>query len=61
MGETAGVILEAYRPENAESRDQFHVADLFDTLFEQYSVTISVIEEAMDRNDVLNAKSLQMY
>lgn len=48
LEETAGVIMEAYRPENAGSRDKFHVADLFDTLFEQYSVTITVIEEAMD-------------
>ena len=48
LEETAGVIMEAYRPENTESRDQFHVADLFDTLFEQYSSTITAIEKATD-------------
>ena len=48
LEETAGVIMEAYRPENTESRDQFHVADLFDTLFEQYSSKITAIEKATD-------------
>lgn len=45
MEETAVVIMEAYRPENAGSRDKFHVADLFDTLYEQYFNTITEIEK----------------
>ena len=32
--------------EKTESREGFHVADLFYTLFEQYSVTITVIKES---------------
>lgn len=48
LEETAGVIMEAYRPENTESREGVHVADLFDTLFEQYSSTITAIEKTTD-------------
>lgn len=51
LEETAGVIMEAYRPENAGSRDKFHVADLFDTLFEQYLCTIAEIEKAISMNE----------
>lgn len=47
LEETAGVILEAYRPENVGSRDIFHVSDLFDTLSEQYLSTITEIEKAI--------------
>ena len=48
LEETAGVIMEVYRPDHTESREGVHVADLFDTLFEQYSSTITAIEKATD-------------
>ena len=45
LEETAGVIMEAYRPENSGSRAEFHVEDLFDTLAEQYHSTMDEIKK----------------
>lgn len=49
LEETASVLMEAYRPENAQSRSEFHVADLFDTLSEQYFRTVSAIEKELGK------------
>lgn len=51
LAETAGVIMDAYRPENTSIRDAFHVADLFDTLFEQYDSTLAEMKKALDINE----------
>lgn len=51
LEESASVIMDAYQPENAGSRDAFHIADLFDTLCEQYLCTITEIERAISMKD----------
>lgn len=53
LAETAGVIMEAYRPENSDSREQFHVADLFDTLAEQYHTTMDAIRKTMNMDPTM--------
>ena len=51
LSETAGVIMEAYRPANVLNRETFHVNDLFDTLFQQYYRTIEAIKETLEFNE----------
>ena len=48
LEETAGVIMEAYRPENSGSREEFHVEDLFDTLTEQYQRVMDGIQRSVN-------------